>query len=349
MALPTNWYLMGGKAYPAKARATARLMEPGSPADLPPPPKDVGLRLRGHGLVPQDDHLGRPARARARARPRHGRLLRRGLRERRLGRPATRATSSAGRSTSSGALRKGKNLVAVKVSAPALAFDLAQQFPVSWPKQQNQVKGIFGYHDTRPGATSMRGQERGTGGILRGIGLRASSGVDLVELKVTPLDVSAASARLVVEAVTRNWGKKPVDADARRARSAPRTSPGRAQPARLVRRQGGARPLAQRRARSSSTSPRCGGRGTTASPTSTRSTPTSARAARRAGAARSTLDAKVVTFGVRSIARDDRVGRPPQRPAHLRARQQLHRDAVALAGRPRVLREGSASSSWART
>jgi beta-mannosidase len=112
----------------------------------------------------------------------------------------------------SSALRKGKNLVAVKVSAPALAFDLAQQFPISWPKQQNQIKGIFGYHDTRPGATSIRGQERGTGGILRGIGLHASTGVDLVELKVTPLDVSAASARLVVEAVTRNWGAKPVDA-----------------------------------------------------------------------------------------------------------------------------------------
>ncbi|HSZ80866.1 MAG TPA: glycoside hydrolase family 2 TIM barrel-domain containing protein, partial [Polyangia bacterium] len=75
-----------------------------------------------------------------------------------------------------------------------------------------EIKGVFGYHDTRPGATSLRGQERGTGGILRGIGLRASSGVDLVELKVTPLDVSEASARLVVEAVTRNWGKKPVDA-----------------------------------------------------------------------------------------------------------------------------------------
>jgi beta-mannosidase len=112
----------------------------------------------------------------------------------------------------SSALRKGKNLIAVKVSAPALVFDLAQQFPISWPKQQNQVKGIFGYHDTRPGATSARGQERGTGGILRGVALRASSGVDLVELKVTPLDVSEASARLRIEAVTRNWGKKTVEA-----------------------------------------------------------------------------------------------------------------------------------------
>ena len=44
---------------------------------------------------------------------------------------------------------------------------------------QNQVKGIFAYHDTRPGATSWRGQERSTGGILRGATLRESSGVDL--------------------------------------------------------------------------------------------------------------------------------------------------------------------------
>src|SRR5215470_1467150 len=31
MALPTSWYLMGSKKYPASARATALLMEQGSP------------------------------------------------------------------------------------------------------------------------------------------------------------------------------------------------------------------------------------------------------------------------------------------------------------------------------
>ena len=149
-----------------------------------------------------------------------------------------------------GALRKGKNLIAVRVSAPALAFDLAQQFAVSWPKQQNQVKGIFGYHDTRPGATSVRGQERGTGGILRGIGLRASStGTSISSrLKVTPLDVSEASARLVVEAVTRNWGKKTFDATLT-GTIRPKNFASTASAARLpVPREGGARPLAQRAA-----------------------------------------------------------------------------------------------------
>ncbi|HTA17855.1 MAG TPA: glycoside hydrolase family 2 TIM barrel-domain containing protein, partial [Polyangia bacterium] len=210
MALPTSWYLMGSRSYPGKARATARIMEPGSPADLPAPPKDVGFDYEGTvwfrktitwdgapGVTVLDldmvDYYAEVFVNGASVGKHEGYFQRWSV-------------------DVSSALRKGKNLVAVKVSAPALAFDLAQQYPISWPKQQNQVKGVFGYHDTRPGATSVRGQERGTGGILRGVGLRASSGVDLVELKVTPLDVSESSARLVIEAVTRNWGAKPVDA-----------------------------------------------------------------------------------------------------------------------------------------
>jgi beta-mannosidase len=210
MALPSNWYLMGSKAYPPKARAAARIIEPGSPADLPTPPKDLGLDYEGtvwfRKTITWDGAAGVPVLDLDMV-DYYAEVFVNG--------------ASVGKHEGyfqrwsvdlAGALRKGKNLLAVKVSAPALAFDLAQQYPVSWPKQQNQIKGIFGYHDTRPGATSVRGQERGTGGILRGLGLRVSPGVDLVELKVTPLDVSPASARLVVEAVTRNWGKKTVDA-----------------------------------------------------------------------------------------------------------------------------------------
>ena len=100
-----------------------------------------------------------------------------GVREQRLRSVATKATSSTGRPTSPGAaLRPGRNVIAVKVSAPALAFDMSQQYAVSWPKMQNQIKGIFAYHDTRPGATSARGQERSTGGVLRGVLLRESTG-----------------------------------------------------------------------------------------------------------------------------------------------------------------------------
>ncbi len=109
-------------------------------------------------------------------------------------------------------LRAGKNLIAIKVSAPELPFDMSARYPISWPKQQNQVKGIFLYHDTRPGATSARGQERSTGGILGGIALRESLGLDLVRVNVTSLDVSSASARLVIEATVRNWTSETVRA-----------------------------------------------------------------------------------------------------------------------------------------
>src|SRR5690242_4188174 len=107
------------------------------------------------------------------------------------------------------ALKPGKNLIALKVSAPLMVVDMAQAFPISWPKEQNQIKGIFAYHDTRPGATSTRGQERSTGGVIRGVALRQSSGVDIVNIRVLPLDVSEKSARLMIEATLRNWTKVP--------------------------------------------------------------------------------------------------------------------------------------------
>jgi beta-mannosidase len=108
-------------------------------------------------------------------------------------------------------LRKGDNVIAVRVSAPLLPFDMSYRWPVSWPKQQDQVKGIFLYHDTRPGATSPRGQERSTGGILRGIALRESSGVDLTDVTVSTLATADSAARLLVEVGARNWTGTAVD------------------------------------------------------------------------------------------------------------------------------------------
>src|SRR5579863_7255913 len=153
MPLPSSWYLMGSKSYPAKARAAARLIAPGSPADLPPPPKDVGFDYEGTVWFRKTISWGGAAAP--------------GVPVLDLDMVDYYAEvfvngASVGKHEGyfqrwsvdvSSALRKGKNLIAVKVSAPALAFDLAQQFPVSWPKQQNEIKGVFGYHDTRPGAT----------------------------------------------------------------------------------------------------------------------------------------------------------------------------------------------------
>jgi beta-mannosidase len=99
----------------------------------------------------------------------------------------------------------GDNLLAVKVGAPAEVVDWTEEYPASWPKHQTQVKGVFGYHDTRPGGTSGRGQERGTGGIVGAVTLRPSSGVDLVRAEVAPIDVTGQSATLRIDYVLQNW------------------------------------------------------------------------------------------------------------------------------------------------
>ncbi|MDO8680166.1 MAG: glycoside hydrolase family 2 TIM barrel-domain containing protein [Acidobacteriota bacterium] len=99
----------------------------------------------------------------------------------------------------------GDNVVAVKVGAPAQVVDWSEQYPASWPKRQTQVKGIFGYHDTRPGGTSNRGQERGTGGIVGDVTLRSSSGVELVRAEVAPMDVTEQAATIRIDYVLQNW------------------------------------------------------------------------------------------------------------------------------------------------
>lgn len=99
----------------------------------------------------------------------------------------------------------GDNVVAVRVGAPAQVIDWTEEYAASWPRRQTQVKGIFGYHDTRPGGTSGRGQERGTGGILGDITLRPSSGVELLRAEVAPMDVTEQSAMLRIDYVLQNW------------------------------------------------------------------------------------------------------------------------------------------------
>jgi beta-mannosidase len=99
----------------------------------------------------------------------------------------------------------GDNVVAVRVDAPAQVIDWTEEYAASWPRRQTQVKGVFAYHDTRPGGTSGRGQERGTGGILGDITLRPSSGVELVRAEVAPMDVTGESATIRIDYVLQNW------------------------------------------------------------------------------------------------------------------------------------------------
>jgi beta-mannosidase len=207
MTLPSNWFLLGSKEYPKDATALPPVFGDNAPGELWPVDVRRGLDYSGTVWFRRTVDWGRgegPGDRRAIIDldmvDYYAEVYVNGIavghHEGYFQHWAVDATA---------AMRPGPNVVAVKVGAPALDFDMAQQYPVSWPKMQNQIKGIFAYHDTRPGATSWRGQERSTGGILRGAALRESAGVDLAELTVTPLDVSDASARLVVEATLRNW------------------------------------------------------------------------------------------------------------------------------------------------
>jgi beta-mannosidase len=204
MNLPSSWYLRGRAAYPRGASADAPSTEPVDPGVLMPVDDDRGLDYAGTVWFRRTFEWpgtgSRPAIVDLDMVDYYATVFVNGVA---VGRhegyfqhwsvDATRA------------LRPGENEIAVRVSAPSLPFDMGEEYPVSFPKRQDQVKGIFAYHDTRPGATSPRGQERSTGGILRGISIRESPGVDLAELRVMPLDASESSARLVVEATLRNW------------------------------------------------------------------------------------------------------------------------------------------------
>ena len=208
MGLPSNWFLLGSKEYPKAATALPPTFGNNAPGELWPIDAHHGLDYSGtvwfRRTVEWSGKGARPAILDLDMVDYYAEVFVNGVpvghHEGYFQHWSVDATA---------ALHPGSNVVAVKVSAPALDFDMAQQYPVSWPKMQNQIKGIFAYHDTRPGATSWRGQERSTGGILRGVDLRESSGVDLAEVTVTPLDVSESSARLVIDATLRNWTQAP--------------------------------------------------------------------------------------------------------------------------------------------
>jgi beta-mannosidase len=206
MSLPSNWFLLGRKEYPSEATATSPSFGENEPGELWPVDPRAGLDYSGTVWFRRSIEIppGRegPFVLDLDMVDYYAEVFVNGV-------PVGRHEGYFQRWSvdATGALRAGTNVIAVKVSAPALDFDMAQQYAVSWPKMQNQIKGIFAYHDTRPGGTSWRGQERSTGGILRGVALRESSGVDLADVTVTPLDVSEASARLVIDATVRNWSK----------------------------------------------------------------------------------------------------------------------------------------------
>jgi beta-mannosidase len=209
MRLPSNWFLLGSVQYPLNAdRVVPR---PGDPGRLTPVDTESGLDWSGTIWYRRkfDWHPAVGTRA----------IVDLDM----VDYYATVFVNGAPAGSHEGYFQKwsvdvtalvhpGENLIALRISAPALPFDLAEHYPISWPRHQNQVKGIFAYHDTRPGATSSRGQERSTGGVIRGLAIRESSGLDLTSVDVTPFDVSEKSARLVIRATIRNWTNLPAPA-----------------------------------------------------------------------------------------------------------------------------------------
>jgi beta-mannosidase len=202
MRLPSNWFLQGSASYPMKSDLGSQ--NSGAPGDLWPVDPQAGLDWNGTVWFRRAfDWTPNPDRSAILDLDMVDYIADVYVNGTHVG--AHEGYFQKWSLDVSDQLRPGRNLIAVKVAAPELPFDMSSRYPISWPKQQNQVKGIFLYHDTRPGATSSRGQERSTGGILRGMSLRESSGLDLVRVNVTSLDVSPASARLVVEGTVRNW------------------------------------------------------------------------------------------------------------------------------------------------
>jgi beta-mannosidase len=211
MRLPSNWFLLGSSGYPAAATADLPPLAAANPGKLWPVDPRQGLDFAGSVWFRRTVEWNGSGRRTV--------VLDLDMVDYLAevfvnGTPAGRHEGyfEAWSLDITPHVKPGANTIVLKVSAPALAFDMSQQYPIGWPKNQDQIKGVLAYHDTRPGGTSYRGQERSTGGVVRGLALRESTGIDLVNVSVTPLDVSEAWARLVVEALVRNWTAEPVSA-----------------------------------------------------------------------------------------------------------------------------------------
>lgn len=207
MELPSNWFLLGSKEYPAHAKARVDSVAVGDSGALAKVDPLQGLDFGGTVWFRREfDFSGSSG---------HPQILNLDMVDY-YGEVFINGKSVAQHEgyfqswsvDVSKYLKSGKNLIALKISAPIQTFDMAQQYPISWPKNQNQIKGIFAYHDTRPGGTSYRGQERSTGGLIRGIHLRETPGLELVSVHVEPRDVADDFARLIVTANIHNWTGK---------------------------------------------------------------------------------------------------------------------------------------------
>lgn len=59
-----------------------------------------------------------------------------------------------------------------------------------WPRFKRQIKGVFGQHDCRPGGSSARGQERGTGGLWGGVDVWSAGLATLLHMTWRAVEVA---------------------------------------------------------------------------------------------------------------------------------------------------------------
>jgi beta-mannosidase len=111
-------------------------------------------------------------------------------------------------------IQPGENKITLRIASPQQIYDPTGRIPLSWPHNRQMIKGVFDFHDARPGAIGPSGQSRGTGGLIEGISVRQSSGVDLASVNVVPVKVNEKQARLRVETKIQNWTGKPILAKA---------------------------------------------------------------------------------------------------------------------------------------
>lgn len=88
----------------------------------------------------------------------------------------------------------------LRVSAPK------EEFGRVWPRFKRQIKGILGQHDCRPGASTARGQERGSGGLWGGVRYFKSGAIALLHTSWRAIKIDSG---------WKLWLELEVDADAR--------------------------------------------------------------------------------------------------------------------------------------
>ncbi|MDP3980346.1 MAG: discoidin domain-containing protein [Chlamydiota bacterium] len=103
----------------------------------------------------------------------------------------------------SDALKYGSdNVLLVRVRSPLFPTKDDGTFKKLWPQYQYVVKGVYGFHDARPGGTGEHGQDGNTGGIVGDVFLKVSETIQMLSLQTEvslAKDHQSARISLIIE------------------------------------------------------------------------------------------------------------------------------------------------------